>query len=99
VAVELGDAGQALDLAHGINAAGLSAERQARYDIDLAQAHAMRRQTGEALRYLEEAERLTPEQTRTHRAARAVARELIQLSGSRPRPELRELAERLGVLP
>jgi outer membrane PBP1 activator LpoA protein len=99
VAVELGDAGQALELAHGINAAGLSAERQARYDIDLAQAHAMRRQTGEALRYLEEAERLTPEQTRTHRAARAVARELIQLSGSRPRPELRELAERLGVLP
>jgi hypothetical protein len=78
VAVELGDARQALDL---------------------AQAHAMRRQIGEALRCLEEAEQLTPEQTRTHRAARAVARELIQLSGSRPRPELRELAERLGVLP
>ena len=56
-------------------------------------------QIGEALRCLEEAERLTPEQTRTHRAARAVARDLIQLSGSRPRPELRELAERLGVLP
>jgi transcriptional regulator with XRE-family HTH domain len=99
VAVELGDAGQALDLAHGINAEGLSAERQARYDIDLAQAHAMRRQIGEALRCLEEAERLTPEQTRTHRIARAVARDLIQLSGSRPRPELRELAERFGVLP
>lgn len=99
VAVELGDAGQALDLAHGINAGELSAERQARYDIDLAQAHAMRRQIGEALRCLEEAERLTPEQTRTHRVARAVARDLIQLSGSRPRPELRELAERFGVLP
>jgi len=98
VAVELGDAGQALDLAHGINAAGLSAERQARYDIDLAQAHAMRRQTGEALRYLEEAERLTPS-GRGRTGPRAVARELIQLSGSRPRPELRELAERLGVLP
>jgi outer membrane PBP1 activator LpoA protein len=67
VAVELGDAEQALDLAHGINAGELSAERQARYDIDLAQAHAMRRQVGEALRCLEEAERLTPEQTRTHR--------------------------------
>jgi hypothetical protein len=48
---------------------------------------------------LEEAERLTPEQTRTHRVARAVARDLIQLSGSRPRLELRELAERFGVLP
>jgi tetratricopeptide (TPR) repeat protein len=99
VAVELGDAGQALDLAQDIHAEGLSAERQARYDIDLAQAHAMRRQIGEALRCLEEAERLTPEQTRTHRVARAVARDLIQLSGSRPRPELRELAERFGVLP
>jgi hypothetical protein len=99
VAVELGDAGQALDLARDIKPEELSPERQARYDIDLAQAHAMRRQIGEALRCLEEAERLTPEQTRTHRVARAVARDLIQLSGSRPRPELRELAERLGVLP
>jgi tetratricopeptide (TPR) repeat protein len=99
VAVELGDAGQALDLARDIKPDRLSPERQARYDIDLAQAHAMRRQIGEALRCLEEAERLTPEQTRTHRVARAVARDLIQLSGSRPRPELRELAERFGVLP
>jgi tetratricopeptide (TPR) repeat protein len=99
VAVELGDAGQALDLARGIEAGRLSPERQARYSIDLAQAHAMRRQTGEALRCLEVAEQLTPEQTRTHRVARAVARDLIQLSGSRPRPELRDLAERFGVLP
>ena len=99
VAVELGDAGQALDLARHIKPGGLSAERQARYTIDLAQAHAMRRQIDEALRCLEGAEKLTPEQTRTHRVARAVARDLIQLSGSRPRPELRELAERFGVLP
>jgi transcriptional regulator with XRE-family HTH domain len=99
VAVALGDAGQALDLARDIDATGLSPERQARYLIDLAQAHTMRRQTGEALRCLEEAERLTPEQTRTHRVARTVTRDLIQLSGSRPRPELRELAERFGVLP
>jgi hypothetical protein len=73
--------------------------RQARHSIDLAQAHAMRRQTGEALRCLQEADRLSPEQTRTHRVARALAADLIQLSGSRPRPELRELAARLGVLP
>jgi outer membrane PBP1 activator LpoA protein len=99
VAVELGDAGQALDLARDIKPEQLSAERQARYDIDPAQAHAMRRQIGEALRSLEEAEQLTPEQTRTHRAARTVARDLIQLCRSRPRPGLRELAERLGVLP
>jgi outer membrane PBP1 activator LpoA protein len=99
VAVELGDAGQAIELARRINPERLSPERQARYDLDLAQAHVMRRQIGEALNCLEEAERLTPEQIRTHRVARAVARDLIQLSGSRPRAELRDLAERFGVLP
>lgn len=99
VAVELGDAGQALDLAHDVDTHELSPERQARYLIDLATAHAMRRQIGEALHDLQEAERLTPEQTRTHRVARAVARDLLQLSGPRPRPELRELAERFGILP
>jgi transcriptional regulator with XRE-family HTH domain len=97
VAVELGDAGHALDLARKIEPEQLSAERQARYSIDLASAHAMRRQIGESLRYLQVAEKLTPEQTRAHRVARAVARDLLQLSGSRVRPELRELAERFGV--
>ena len=97
VAVELGDAGLALDLADKIEPEQLSAERQARYSIDLASAHAMRRQIGESLRYLQIAERLTPEQTRTHRVARAVARDLLQLSGAKVRPELRELAERFGV--
>jgi transcriptional regulator with XRE-family HTH domain len=99
VAVELGDAGHALDLARDIDPRELSPERQARYLIDVAQAHAMRRQIGEALHCLEEAERITPEQTRGHRVARAVARDLIQLSGTRPRAELRELAERFGVWP
>jgi transcriptional regulator with XRE-family HTH domain len=99
VAVELGDAGEALDLAHDIEPERLSAERQARYLLDVAQAHAMRRQIGEAFHCLEQAERLTPEQVRSHRVARAVTRDLIQLSGTRPRPELRELAERFGVVP
>lgn len=97
VAVELGDAGHALDLARDIEPERLSAECQARYSIDLAQAHAMRRQIGESFHYLQVAEKLTPEQTRTHRVARAVARDLLQLSGTRARPELRELAERFGV--
>lgn len=99
MAVELGDAGQALDHAQSIDTSTLSPERRARFLIDLATAHAMRRQIGEALHDLQEAERLTPEQTRTHRVAHAVTRDLLQLSGIRPRPELRELAERFGVLP
>ncbi len=97
VAVESGDAGHALDLAHDIDPERLSPERQPRYSIDLALAHAMRRRIGESLRYLQLAEELTPEQTRTHRVARPVARDLLQLSGARVRPELRELAERFGV--
>jgi hypothetical protein len=72
VALELGDAGHALDLGREIDAERLSAERQAGYSIDLALAHSMCRQVGEALRYLKLAEELTPEQTGTHRVARVL---------------------------
>ena len=99
VAVELGDAGQAIEIGETISPANLSAERQARYLLDLAQAHTMRRQIGEALHALQEAERIAPEETRVHYVGRAVTRDLLQLSGLRPRPELRDLAERFGVLP
>jgi outer membrane PBP1 activator LpoA protein len=99
VAVELGDAGQAIDLAQQVSPASLSAERQARYLLDLAQAHAMRRQIGEALHALQQAERIAPEETRVHYVGRAVTRDLLQLSGLHPRPELRDLAEQFGLLP
>jgi transcriptional regulator with XRE-family HTH domain len=99
IAVELGDAGQAIELGQQVNPGGLSSERQARYYIDVAQAHAMRRQIGEALHAIQEAERIAPEETRVHTVGRAVIRDLLQLSGLRPRPELRELAERFGMLP
>jgi len=59
----------------------------------------MRRQIGEALHALQEAECIAPEETRIHYVGRAVTRDLLQLSGLRPRPELRDLAERFGVLP
>lgn len=99
VVVDLGDAEEALDLARRIEPGRLSSERQARYNIKLAQAHASRRQIDEALQCLEEAERLSAKQTQTDSIARAVARDLIRLSGSQPRPELRDLAERFGVWP
>lgn len=99
IAVELGDAGQAIELARHVSPGKLSPERQARYLMDLAQAHTMRRQIGEALHALAEAESIAPEETRVHYLGRAVTRDLLQLSGLRPRPELRELAERFGVLP
>jgi outer membrane PBP1 activator LpoA protein len=61
IAVELGDAGQAIELAQQVDPGNLSPERQARYYLDLAQTHAMRRQIGEALHALQEAERIAPE--------------------------------------
>jgi len=99
VAVELGDAGQAIELSGLVDATTLSPERQARYLLDVAQAHSMRRRIGEALRALQDAERVAPEETRVHHLSRAITRDLLQLSGTRPRPELRDLAERFGVLP
>ena len=99
IAVELGDAGQAIELAQQVDPSNLSPERQAGYYLDLAQAHTIRRQIGEALHSLQEAERIAPQETRVHYVGRAVTRDLLQLSGLRPRPELRELAERFGVLP
>ena len=50
----------------------------ARYLIDLASAHAMRRQIGEAIHDLQQAGQITPEQTRTNRVARDVTRDLLQ---------------------
>jgi hypothetical protein len=82
-----------------VDGANLSPERRSRYLIDLAAAHIMRRQIGEALHDLQEAEQTAPEQTRAHRIARDVTRDLPQLSGLRPRPELRELADRFDILP
>jgi len=60
----------------------------------------MRHQIGEAIHDFEQAEQLTSELTYAHHAARLVTRDLLQFSGlRRPRPELRDLAERFGVLP
>ena len=59
----------------------------------------MRRQIGEALHVLRHADRIGPEETRVYYVGRAVARDLLQLSGLRPRPKLPHLAERFGVLP
>jgi hypothetical protein len=95
----VGDAGQAIEQGQQVTPANLSPERQTRYWLDLAKAQAMRRQIGEAHRALQEAERIAREQTRVHYVGRGVARDLLQLSGPRPRPELHDLAERFGVLP
>jgi tetratricopeptide (TPR) repeat protein len=95
VAVELGDAGRAIRTAASANTAGLSAERRARMLIDVARAHAQRRQVQEAVVALRQAEDITPEQVRTHDAVRQLVSDLLTMQDP-PTSELRGLAGRLA---
>lgn len=96
VAVELGDAGQALRIAETIDASTLSPERRARLLIDVARAWTQRRRVAEAVTSLELAERLTPEQIQQHPLVAATIGDLLRMD-SAPPPALRALAERANV--
>ncbi|WP_026311293.1 helix-turn-helix domain-containing protein [Parafrankia elaeagni] len=98
VAVELGDAGDALDRAGRVDTAGLSAERRSRFLVDVARAHAQRRDRGDAIAALLEAERIAPEQIRDHPKVRVLVRDLLQDPGWRSDQDLRGLADRCGVV-
>ncbi len=97
VAVDLGDAGDALDRAGRIDTSGLSAERRARFLVDVASAHAQRRTRGDALAALLEAEQVAPEQIHDHSKVRTLIRDLLQDVHQRSDQELRALAGRCGV--
>ncbi|CUW33331.1 helix-turn-helix domain-containing protein [Streptomyces reticuli] len=97
-AVDLGDAGEALDIGLTIDASELSPERQGRLLMDLGRAHAQRRHGGEALDCLLRAEAIAPEIIQTHQAARAAIRELVLVAGPNASRELLELAERADAL-
>jgi hypothetical protein len=94
IAVELGDAGEAIDIGEGIDATHLSKERQARLLMDMGRAYAQRRQVGEALDVLLRAEELAPEMVQSHITVRTSIRELILISGRGAPRELLALAER-----
>lgn len=98
-AVDLGDAGEAIDVAAGIDATGLSPERQVRLLIDLARAHTQRRHVGEAIAALIQAEQIAPEMLRSHGKARETIRDLMQLTGRRAPEELSDLAKHTAASP
>jgi transcriptional regulator with XRE-family HTH domain len=95
VAVDLGDAGRALRTAASVDTSGLSAERRARMLIDVARAHAQRRQIGDAVTALRQAEDITPEQVRAHEMVRQLVSDLLTMQDP-PTRELRDLASRLA---
>jgi len=96
VAVELGDAGRAIRIGTTVDTSVLSSERRARLHIDLARAHAQRRQVDDAVAALRTAESITPEQVHNHRVVRRLVADLLTMQ-SPPSAELRELAERVGA--
>ncbi|MBE1588191.1 helix-turn-helix domain-containing protein [Nonomuraea angiospora] len=96
VAVEVGDAGHALRVGAAVDASTLSLERRARLAVDLARAHAQRRQVDEAMAQLLEAESITPEQVRNHRVVRQLVSDLLSMQDPTS-SELRELADRVGA--
>jgi transcriptional regulator with XRE-family HTH domain len=95
VAVELGDAGRALRTAATVDASGLSAERQGRMLIDIARAHAQRRQANDAVAALRRAEEITPEQVRGHALVRQLVSDLITMQNP-PSSDLQALSARVG---
>jgi transcriptional regulator with XRE-family HTH domain len=99
VAVELGDAGLAIDLAGTIDVSSLSAERRARFLIDLARAHAQRRQVGEVVEVLSQAEQLAPEMVNDHPRVREIVRDMLRPGDRRPSDDLTDLGRRLGIVP
>jgi DNA-binding XRE family transcriptional regulator len=96
VAVELGDAGRALRVAATADTSGLSSERRSRMLIDVARAHAQRRQVAEAVTVLRQAEDITREQIRGHALVRQLVSDLMAMQDP-PASELRALAGRLTV--
>jgi hypothetical protein len=73
-----------------------SVERRGRLLIDKARAYTQRRQVGEAVQVLLEADAIAPEQTRSHPLARQAMRDLMQISRRIP-ADLQDLAERAAL--
>ncbi|MEU4522923.1 helix-turn-helix transcriptional regulator [Amycolatopsis sp. NPDC024027] len=80
VAVDLGDAGEAIRRAEAVDASKLSPERRGRLLIDVARAWTQRRNVERALAALEDAEAITPEQVHSHRLVRGLVNDLLRMA-------------------
>jgi hypothetical protein len=98
VAVELGDAAEALRRAGVVDAGRLSSERRARLLVDMARAMAQQRKGAAAIRALEDAEQLAPELVRCHWLARETMLDLLRRQRCRTKPGRLDLAARMGLV-
>lgn len=93
VAVELGNAGDALQRVSKVDASPLSPERQARFLVDVARAHAQRRMLAEAVSTLEQAYAVAPEEVGELRIVRELLADLEHYAGRRRVPGLGQLRQ------
>lgn len=96
VEVELGNAAEALRLAASVDESRLSAERRARYLIDVARAHAQRRDTTASVAALVDAESIAPAKVSDSRLVRDLMADLEHLAKGQMIPGLKPLKRRLS---
>jgi hypothetical protein len=97
IAIELGDAGHALRVAAKADTARLSPERQARLLIDVARAHAQRRQLSLMVSTLRQAEQIAPEQIHAHPLVRELVDDALR-SDQGDSSDVQELAKDLNLI-
>jgi len=98
VAVTLGDAGTAIDLARQINPAAITVtERKASLLIDVAQAFFQWGRYGQAYTALRTAEQTAPQEVAARAPVRTLARNLAALTPLGLRRDAGHLADRIGA--
>jgi tetratricopeptide (TPR) repeat protein len=99
VAMVLGDAGTAIDLARRIDMNQIPiAERKASLFIDTAQAFVQWDKHEQAYQALRAADRVAPEEVRARRVVHSLAAELATRAPRTIRAQAREFAEQIGAL-
>ncbi|HUC37432.1 MAG TPA: helix-turn-helix transcriptional regulator [Acidimicrobiales bacterium] len=95
VAVELGNAGDALHRADKVDTSPLSPERQARFLVDVARAHAQRRALPQAVSILEQAYSVAPQEIAELRIVRDLLADLEHFAGRKRVPGLGPLRQQV----
>jgi len=101
LAVEVGDPDEAIRLGEALDTSRLPAGVRGRRSallLDLARSYAMRRMDAAAVNTLLDAEQIAPETVRYNVVVFALLRELLKREHRATTPQLRPLAERVGIL-
>jgi hypothetical protein len=98
VALELSHVPESLRLAERVDVtAAPSVDRRYSHYLELARGYAIQREDLAAVHILLRADRESPEESRVNLSTRATVRDLLSRETAITRPELRPLAERIGV--